>query len=80
MRKYILLWVLLWMITWPGVLADFRADSWKYSIDKTTTISCRKELAFSVAWSALPFAPFIAPFLTGFYEHGFQWSCYEVPK
>jgi hypothetical protein len=40
---------------------------------------CREDQAFAIAWSAIPLAPVIAPFMTGFYQDGFKYSCKDAP-
>jgi hypothetical protein len=61
-----------WSVTYPAVLADVQA-MW---IDKDMAAGhCRKDMGFAMGWSLLPPAWVVAPFLTGFYEHGFKWNC-----
>ncbi len=61
--KIAIVWFFMWAVTWPAVFAD------------QLGYSCRHDLAFSIGWSLFPPAWILAPFVTGFYEHGFKWSC-----
>ena len=61
------IWLVMWFLTWPAVLAHFQ-HGWP-------TLACkqyRNDLGFATGWSLFPPAWILAPFTTGFYEHGFQ--------
>lgn len=61
----IVFYVAMWFATWPALLADLQAKNFA---DETY----RADLAFAIGLSLLPPTWLIAPFVTGFYEHGFQ--------
>jgi hypothetical protein len=67
MRYIVGLCFCLYMITWPAILAK---DQGKWPTQACS--SYRGDLGFAMLWSIAPPAWFMAPFLTGFYEYGFQ--------
>jgi hypothetical protein len=71
----IALYLLAWWITWTGMLANLNREF----EDSYNRRSCRERMAFAMGWSLNPFAPLMAPFMTGFYEDGFQDSCVGAP-
>lgn len=59
-------------LTYPALLADFQS----ISPDKEFAHSnCRRHLSISQFIALLPPSWISAPFLTGYYQHGFQWGC-----
>lgn len=59
----------MWTVTWSAALADLQGHY-------PSNARCRQDMAFAMGWSLIPVAPWIvAPFVTGFYEHGFKFSC-----
>lgn len=59
----------MWMLTWPALLADLQ------SISRSKDTKCeryRSNLGHATLFALLPPVWFITPFITGFYEHGFQ--------
>ncbi len=69
----VLIWAAFWMATWPALLADLQGDPF---ISKgIEAVHCRHDMGGAMFFGALPPIWFFAPFFTGFYEHGFKWSC-----
>ncbi len=58
-----------WIGTWGAVNASF-----EYLFDQPHPRSYREDLDFSCGISLIPITWFVAPFMTGFYEHGWRLS------
>lgn len=41
---------------------------------------CRQDMSMAMLFGLLPNFMIIAPFVTGFYEHGLKWSCSNGSK
>lgn len=76
------IWFVMWMVTWPALLADTQQiypDVWgdgrwtTKAIERANT-KYRHDLSVSMLFGALPPMWVFGPFLTGFYEHGFQFG------
>lgn len=79
----LLVYISLWLITAAGIMRDEQHSSLEFADHGCGYY--RKDLAFSIGWSAIPIIPWVlAPFLTGFYEHGFGFSrlpeCEQVER
>lgn len=83
MRKFLfaaVIWLTLFYITGAGMWANWYADF--YAPDSFHAFNCRKERqdwALHVFVAAVPLFWVIGPFVTGFYEDGFNWKWLEVP-
>jgi hypothetical protein len=63
------IWFVGWMVTWPASLAY-----WQGKYPTLADPSYREDLATSMLFALFPPAWIMMPFLTGFYEHGFQFG------
>ena len=71
-HKVLIFWLACASVSSGALLADFQ------HMDMDPKIRyCREDMG--VAWGAGliggPITLAMSPFLTGFYEHGFQWTC-----
>ena len=72
----LVLYIIFWAVTWAGLLANLNATFPTLRCKRT----CRVDMAFAMGLAAIPVASWVmAPFLTGFYEDGFQFSCAGEP-
>lgn len=76
-RKAIIIgvvWFICWSVTWPALLADLQAKNFRYTDYDTLYAQkyYRDDLGAAMGFALLPPIWIIAPFATGFYEHGFQ--------
>lgn len=63
-----MIWFAGWIVTFPALLADFQSvgdDSHAFS-------NYRRDLGAAMLFALLPQGWIVAPFVTGFYKHGFQ--------
>ncbi len=65
----ITIYILLATFTAAGINADLQAQ-----FGCRLPGDYRKNLAFAIGWSILPGAAIVAPFVTGFYEHGWSFA------
>lgn len=67
------IWMVMFAFTYPALLADVQYV-WR---DKPVwqTERCPSHMGMAMLFGLLPPTWVIAPFVTGFYEHGFQWGC-----
>lgn len=68
--RVVIVWFVMWMLTWPALLADIQQDSVFgrcYRVDRY-----RSHLSEAMGVALLPPLWIITPFVTGFYQHGFQ--------
>ena len=66
-------WALAWLVTYPALLADHQNSAGiSRAIERQF---CRKDAGTSAFMALLPPAWISTPFLTGFYENGFQFTC-----
>jgi hypothetical protein len=76
MKKRIAAIVIAWLalsgITYPAILAEEQHIG---RDDGFAEEHCRHEMGTSILFSLLPPIWLGAPFLTGFYEYGFQFNC-----
>jgi hypothetical protein len=63
--SYYVIWLIGWMVTWPAMFAHFEQHHDCDTLWKT-------DLGTAMVVSALPPAWLLTPFLTGFYEDGFE--------
>lgn len=76
MKKIVLiavLYIIGWGATYPALLAQER-DLWSNLPDEWPK-RCRTELGFATGMALFPPAWLVAPFMTGFWEHGMQFTC-----
>ncbi len=65
------IYLCLWLVTWPALLADLQFDRRdKESADR----NYRHDLGVTMLWALLPPMWVATPFMTGFYQHGFQFG------
>ena len=72
----VVVYIVMWFVTWGGALQHF------YMLYPAVNSKheCRGERAFSMGIAAVPVVPWVViPFLTGFYQDGFKWSCSDAP-
>ena len=62
------IWFVMWMMTWPALLADMQSIGSRRFADN----NYRSELGVCMFFALLPPIWFVAPFASGFYEHGYQ--------
>lgn len=68
----VVIWFCMWMITWPALLASFQGQ---FANDTSFNERWfRRDLAFAMGISLFPPAWVVTPFVTRFYEHGFQFG------
>ena len=65
------IWFVMWMVTWPALFADVQANHIK---QEYADEAYRRDLGFAMGISLLPPIWIVAPFVTGFYEHGFKFK------
>ncbi len=65
-------WFALWTATWPALLATFQAIP---SNAYHAAVNCRQDLGVAMLIAAAPPSWVVVPFVTGFWEHGFQFGC-----
>lgn len=63
--------LVLSVFAFAGTLATFQSFSSPEFVKK----DCRGDMSLAAGLAILPAAAYVLPFLTGFYEKGFQWSC-----
>jgi len=72
MTKVAALWLVLWMVTWPALFGWYQGNPFAQDFKRE---DCRTDMGISMLTGLLPPTWIIAPFVTGFYEHGFKFSC-----
>ncbi len=65
LRIIAVIWLACWIGTWGALTAWYQAD-----FPDASASRYRGDLAFSCGISILPPTWVVAPFVTGFYEHG----------
>lgn len=68
MYKVVIIWFVMWSITWTALLADSQQRHYAGYECKYY----RSDLGFSMFIGAVPLSWIMVPFMTGFYEYGFQ--------
>lgn len=66
-KRIAVIWVVGFAITWPALFADLNRDG--------PADECRRHMGAAMLFAALPPLWIGAPFVTGFYERGFKFSC-----
>jgi len=72
MRERLTTWafcLIMWLLSWTALLAQFQSGALDGAHARAWY---RRDLGFSMLICAFPPAWIVVPFLTGFYEHGFQ--------
>ena len=74
MIRLLPLWLIMWFLTWPALLAETQ------SLYTRSDPRCkyRDNLGIVMLFAALPPMWILTPFVTGFYEYGFQ--VFPTPK
>lgn len=63
----------LWAGSYGSLLADSQHQSWMSESDPRE--NCRSDAGFAAGLSLAPPAWLIVPFVTGFWQHGWQFTC-----
>lgn len=70
----IVAWLLCGVLPYGMTFAQHMRE---FPPDARGTFTCRQHMAFSMGWSFAggPITLLITPFVTGFAEDGFKWTC-----
>ena len=66
------IYIAMFLVTYPALLADIQHDIDDANLNQEF---CRKDVAAAVLFALIPPVWLLTPFVTGFYEHGFQFTC-----
>lgn len=72
---FITIWMTLSVITYGAIFAGFQGAL--NAFPQMQRNLCRQDMGQAALLSLIPVTWVIAPFMTGFYEHGFKWTCEE---